>query len=61
MLCLSLRARLASFPHAYAIALRRREHSGARQFVIRTGDPLQPVRVSTLPPADVDALVALVL
>lgn len=55
------RARLASFEHAYAVATRLRRATGRDQYVIRTGDPIQPVRVTTEPPVDDAALVALVL
>ena len=56
-----LRARLASFEHAYAIATRLRRITGRDQFVIRTGDPLQPVRVSTCAPLQAGHLIARVL
>lgn len=56
-----LRARLASFEHAYALATRLRRSTGRDQFVICTGDPLQPVRVSSVPPEHGDSLLALVL
>lgn len=54
----SLRARLASFDHAYAVALRLRETTGRDQFVVRTGDSLQPVRVTATRPADPDTMLA---
>lgn len=56
-----LRARLASFEHAYAVATRLRRLTGRDQFVIRTGDPLQPVRVVEVPPSVADHLIARVL
>jgi len=56
-----LRARLASFEHAYAVALRLRTQTGFDQFVVRTGDPLQPVRVTPVAPASSDQLLAQVL
>ncbi|MCG2841268.1 hypothetical protein L6Q21_09775 [Sandaracinobacter sp. RS1-74] len=46
-----LRARLASFEHAYAVALRQRQSTNRYQFVVRTDDPLQPFRVTGRPPA----------
>ncbi len=55
------RARLASFEHAYAVATRLRRITGQDQFVIRTGDPLQPVRVTAVPPSQCGLLLALVL
>jgi hypothetical protein len=56
-----LRARLASFDHAYALAIQLRRATGHDQFVIRTGDPIQPVRVTSLPPDEGDSLLTLVL
>jgi hypothetical protein len=56
-----LRARLASFEHAYALALRLRRETGRDQYVVRTGDPLQPVRVVAWPPRDGSHLLAQVL
>lgn len=46
------RARLASFEHAYAVAIRLRLATGLDQFVVVTGNPLQPVRVTTQPPGE---------
>ena len=40
------RARLASLQNAYAVAVRLRETSGINQFVVGTGDPIQPFRVA---------------
>jgi hypothetical protein len=48
----SARARLASFLHAYAVAVRLREATGLDQFVVRTGDPMQPFRVTATPPVE---------
>lgn len=45
-----LRARLASFDHAYSVASKRRAVTGRVQFIVRTDDPLQPYRVTTSPP-----------
>lgn len=56
-----LRTRLASFEHAYAVATRLRRATGCDQYVVRTGDPLQPVRVTSRRPLDDSTLVALVL
>ncbi|ODP36398.1 hypothetical protein BFL28_06685 [Sphingomonas turrisvirgatae] len=56
-----LRARLASFEHAYAVATRLRLATGKDQFVLRTGDPIQPVRVSDTSPMTSDELIARVL
>lgn len=52
-----LRSRLAGFENAYSLAIRKRETTGHNQFVIRTGDPIQPFRVTaTLPVADEDVV-----
>jgi len=56
----ALRARLASFAHAYAVAVQRREETGDAQFVTRTGNPLQPHRVSASPPAANETLLLLI-
>jgi hypothetical protein len=53
-----LRARLASFEHAYAVATQLRETTGRNPFVVRTGNPVQPFRVvTTLPANDEEPLV----
>ena len=54
------RAQLESFEHAYAVAVQLRERSGVDQFVVRTGDPEQPVRIVTERPANDEQLLALV-
>jgi hypothetical protein len=53
-----LRARLASFEHAYVLALRLRHQTGCDQYIVRTGDPLQPVKVVPRPPAGDACLLA---
>ncbi|WP_030539285.1 hypothetical protein [Sphingobium sp. DC-2] len=58
--CSSKRAALASFDHAYAVALRMRHETGRPQLVLRTGDPLQPFRVSSTGPQHRQALMTLV-
>lgn len=56
-----LRARLASFEHGYAVATQLRRQTGRNQFVVLTGNPLQPVRVTaSLAPCG-EQLLALVL
>lgn len=45
-----LREQLASFENAYQFGARRRAATGRIQFIVRTGNPLQPFRVTTLPP-----------
>lgn len=47
-----LRARLASFDNAYALATRISAVSGRNMFVVRTGNPIQPYRVTAVPPAN---------
>jgi hypothetical protein len=56
-----LRARLASFEHAYAVATRLRRYTGRDQFVILTGNPLQPVRVTEMLPTATDCVMARVM
>ena len=56
-----LRAKLASFEHAYALAIRLRRTTGIDQYIVRTGDPLQPVRVMHQPPEPSEWLLARVL
>jgi len=41
-----LRFELCSFPRAYACAVQRRAATGRNQFIVRTGDPIQPFRVT---------------
>lgn len=57
----SARARLASFEHAYALATQLKRATGRDQFVVRTANPMQPVRVTTQPPTDEAMLLALVI
>lgn len=45
-----LRSKLAGFENCYKVALRRRTVSGRDQFVVRTGNPIQPFRVTTQRP-----------
>lgn len=40
------RGRLASFENAYAVAVQAQKASGTDQFVVATGNPMQPYRVS---------------
>lgn len=57
----SLRARLASFDHAYSVALRLRRHRPVPFYVIRTGNAVQPYRVSSFQPAWPEQWSALIL
>lgn len=61
MYAATLRARLASFDHAYAVAVQLRRATNRRHFVIRTGDPLQPFRATDLAPAANEKLLARVV
>lgn len=56
-----LRARLASFPHAYALAWQLRRATGRDQFIVRTDNPLQPIRVIDRLPRDGAVLMALLI
>jgi hypothetical protein len=51
------RAHLAGVSHSYAIAIQRQAATGRNQFVIRTGDPIQPFRVTDIRPANAEELV----
>lgn len=51
---------LASFDHAYAVAVRLRESTGAEQLVIGTGNTIQPFRVSRQEPRYPEEVLALV-
>lgn len=51
---------LASFDHAYAVAVQLRESTGANQLVIRTGNTVQPFRVSRQEPSHPEEVLALV-
>ena len=54
------RGQLASFENAYAVAVQARRASGARQFIVATGDPIQPFRVSRDRPTRPERVQALV-
>lgn len=57
---LSLRRHhLSSFERCYAVALRRREVGGV-QFILRTGNPLQPLLTTSRPPSRNERVVAIV-
>ncbi len=55
-----LRYSLLNFGTAYAVACQLRETTGADQFVVRTGNPLQPFRVSRHLPDNTETILALV-
>ncbi len=54
------RAILCSFESAYAVAVQTRRASGVEQFVVATGDPIQPYRVTRVCPPCADAIMAMV-
>lgn len=56
-----VRARLASFDHAYAVALQCLRHSGIPHYVVRGNTPLQAYRVTTRPPDLPDRWLAMVV
>jgi hypothetical protein len=49
---------LASFDNAYAVAVQLRETTGVDQFVVRTGNPIQPFRVSRRRPQAPETMLA---
>lgn len=55
------RALLASYDRAYAVAVQMQRETGRPQFVLRTGDPLQPFRVSNSGPQRHQSLMTLIL
>lgn len=54
------RERLAGWEHSYRVAVQRRTASGRDQFILRTGNPLQPYLVTSQPPAPSEHILALV-
>ena len=54
------RARLASFEHAYAVAVQRKTHGGRDQFILATGDAVQPYRITSRRPSDGDTVLAVI-
>jgi hypothetical protein len=57
----SHRAILASFENAYLVALRLRRETGRAQFILRTGNPMQPFRTTANPPMSNETLLALIV
>ena len=57
----SIRARLASFDHAYAVALQCRRQSGIPHYVVHGETPLQAYRVTTCAPELPDRWLAMVV
>lgn len=51
---------LASFENAYAVAIQLRRATGVHQFVVRTGNLLQPFRVSRRMPDEPELILATV-
>ena len=56
----SRRRQLASFAHAYRVAVQQRRCSGVNQYVDSTGDPVQPFRTTSQPPHCAERLLAMV-
>lgn len=54
------RGHLAGFENSYRVAVQRRRAGGAYQYVIRTGNPVQPFRVTSDPPEHDEHILALV-
>ncbi|WP_454883044.1 hypothetical protein [Sphingomonas oryzagri] len=55
-----LRKRLASFDHAYRIALLLRRDTGVPHYVVRGLGPIQPYKVTMRPPEWPDRWLAMV-
>lgn len=55
-----VRERLASFDHAYTLALRLRGETGVPHYVVRGVLPIQPYRVTMRPPDWPDRWLAMV-
>ncbi|PZU06035.1 hypothetical protein [Sphingomonas sp.] len=53
-------ATLATYDRAYAVAVQKRRETGRPQFVLRTGDALQPFRVSATGPKRDQSLMTLI-
>lgn len=53
-----LRQRLNSFENCYAVATQLRRETCVDQFVVRTGTPLQPFRVTVRRPGNDEELLA---
>jgi hypothetical protein len=56
----SIPTTLATFDHAYAVAVQKRRETGRPQFVLRTGDAFQPFRVSATGPKRDQSLMTLI-
>ncbi len=54
------RAQLASFEHAYAVAVQKHRQTGRPQFVLRTANPAQPFRVTSASSSRRNALMTLI-
>ncbi len=52
------RALLASFANGYAVAVQLRQATGFDHYVVATGNPVQPYRVTRERPADDAAIMA---
>jgi hypothetical protein len=56
-----LRARMASFEHAYAVAIQCRHETGADQYIVRTDEPSRPFRVTWRAPSSGETLMVRVV
>ncbi|MCM3421276.1 hypothetical protein [Sphingopyxis alaskensis] len=56
-----LRAQLASFEHAYTLATRLRQATGRDHYLVRSGNPLQPIHVTATRPPDRKRVLAWIL
>lgn len=54
------RQQLSSFDRCYAVGIQKRRHSGVNQFILRTGNPLQPFRTTSQVPKRHERIVALI-
>ncbi|OAN53504.1 hypothetical protein [Sphingobium sp. TCM1] len=54
------RSALASYANAYAVAVQLRRATGRPQYVLRTGNPLQPFQVTSTGPTHRQALLTLI-
>ncbi|RXR30884.1 hypothetical protein EQG66_00915 [Sphingobium fluviale] len=49
---------LSTFENAYRVAVQRRRSSGRDQFIVSTGDPVQPFRATSRWPESPERLLA---
>ncbi|MBB6122901.1 hypothetical protein FHS92_000608 [Sphingobium subterraneum] len=51
---------LSTFENAYRVGVQRRRTSGRNQFVVCTGDPAQPFRITSRQPQPDERILALI-